>query len=99
MEQIVGTLDGDYVAGVMYVSQLLVAHNKRGLGTGKKLMNEAEKVARKNKLHLMYLKTGLGWKSVKFYEALGFKPVATIKNFYAKKDFCFMTKYLMKYLP
>lgn len=90
--QVVGTLDGDYVAGVMYISQLIVAHDKRGLGIGKKLMQGAEKLARKNKLHLVYLKTGTGWRAVKFYESLGYKKEAKLKRFYEKKDFGVMVK-------
>ena len=91
-DQVVGTLDGDYMAGVMYISQLIVAHDKRGLGIGKKLMQEAEKLARKNKLHLIYLETGIGWKAVKFYESLGYKKDAKLKRFYEKKDFWVMVK-------
>ncbi len=91
-QEIVGTLNGDFRAGVMYISQLIVSHDKRGLGIGKKLMHEAERIAKKNKLHLIYLKTGVDWKAVKFYKSLGFNPEAKIKHFYSNKDFWIMTK-------
>ena len=35
----------------------------------------AEKLARKNKLHLIYLKTRVGWKAIAFYESLGYREV------------------------
>lgn len=78
----------------MYISQLIVAGGKRGLGIGKKLMDRAEKLARKNKSHLIYLKTGVGWKAVVFYESLGYKKEAKIKRFKEKEDFWIMTKQL-----
>ena len=93
-EEIVGTLDGNYVAGVMYISQLIVAGGKRGLGIGKKLMSKAEKLAKKNKLHLIYLKTGIKWRAITFYESLGYEKEAKIKQFKEKKDFWVMTKQL-----
>lgn len=92
--KIAGTLDGNYVAGVMYISQLIVAGDKRGLGIGKKLMDKAEKLARKNKLHLIYLKTGVGWNTVVFYETLGYRKEAKIKKFKERADFWIMTKQL-----
>ena len=92
--EITGTLDGNYVAGVMYISQLIIAGGKRGLGIGKKLMDKAEKLARENRLHLIYLKTGVDWKAVVFYESLGYKKEAKIKQFKEKEDFWVMTKQL-----
>lgn len=92
--EILGTLDGSFMAGVMSISQLIVVHDKKRLGIGKKLMDVAEKLARRNKLHMIFLKTGVGWKAVKFYESLGYKSVAKLKNFYSKKDFWLMTKRL-----
>lgn len=92
--QVVGTLDGDNIAGVMNISQLIVAHDKRGLGIGKKLMQEAEKLAKANGLHKIYLHTGTGWKAVEFYEMLGFIKETKLKNHYEHKDFWIMSKIL-----
>ncbi len=90
--KILGTLYGDYLAGVMHISQLIVGHDERHRGVGKKLMLEAEKLAKRNKLHLIYLKTGVGWKAVDFYKSLGFKPIAKLKNFFEKRDLWLMFK-------
>lgn len=90
--KVVGTLDGNFMAGVMYISQLVIKKDKRGFGVGKELMNEAEKLARKNKLHKVYLYTGVDWKAVKFYEKLRYKTEVKLNNFYEHKDFWIMTK-------
>lgn len=94
--KIVGSLDGNYLAGVMYIDQLIVKSDKRGLGIGKKLMDRAEVLAKKSKIHKMYLFTGVDWKSVKFYEALGYIKEAKINNYYEHKDFWFMSKEIKK---
>jgi len=92
--KIVGGLGGHTMAGVFYISELIVDHNKRGTGIGKELINKAEAYARKNKIHLIYLETGKGWGAVKFYEKLGFKKETLLKKFHSKKDSWTMTKYL-----
>ena len=78
--RVLGTLEGDYMAGVMYISQLIVAHDIRGFGIGVQLMNKAEKLAKDNKLHKIYLHTGINWKAVKFYEKLGFIKETKLKT-------------------
>jgi len=89
---IVGVIQGDWVAGVMYIDQLIIKSDRHGKGIGKSLMDKAENLAIKNKIHKIYLNTGVGWKAVKFYERLGYKKEAIIKNFYERKDFWIMSK-------
>lgn len=91
-EEIVGALSGHLMAGVFYISELIIAHDKRGQGYGKAIMNYTENFAKKNNGHLIYLETGSGWNAVKFYENLGFKKITLLKNFYDKKDFWLMAK-------
>jgi len=92
--KIVGGLSGHIMAGVFNIDELIIDHEKRGLGIGKALMLKAEKYANKNKVHIIYLETGESWKAVRFYEKLGFKKVTLLKKFYSKKNFWLMTKYL-----
>lgn len=92
--KILGGLNGHYMAGVLYIAELIIAHDKRGTGVGKELISQVEKLARDNNVHLIYLETGKNWKAVKFYEKLGYKKKTLIKKFYSKKDFWLMTKYL-----
>lgn len=91
-KELVGSINGDYLAGVMYIDQLIVKSDKRGMGIGKKLLSEAENLARKVKLHKIYLNTGVGWQAVNFYKTLGFYCEAKINNFYEKNDFWIMSK-------
>lgn len=92
--KIAGTLNGNYMAGVMYLSQLIIAGGKRGLGIGKKLMDKAEKLAKDVRLHKIYLHTGSNWKAVKFYEKLGYIKETKLKNHYEHQDFWIMSKEL-----
>lgn len=90
--QIIGSINGDYLAGVMFIDQLIIKYNYRGKGIGKTLMEAAEKLAHKKRIHKIYLKTGIDWKAVGFYESLGYKKEARINNFYEQKDFWIITK-------
>lgn len=90
--EIVGALSGHLMAGVFYISELIIARNKRGRGYGKAIMDYIENFVRKNKGHLLYLETGCDWKAVKFYEDLGFKKITLLNNFYDKRDFWLMAK-------
>jgi len=92
--EILGMIDGHYMGGVMYISQLIVGHKNRGEGIGRALMEEAEKIARKNRVHKIYLHTGAGWEAVKFYEKLGYKKEAKLHNHYERRDFWVMSKSL-----
>lgn len=92
--EILGTLDGHYMGGVMYISQLIVGHRYRGQGVGRALMEAAEKIASKNRVHKIYLHTGIGWKAVDFYEKLGYQKEARLKNHYEGQDSWVMAKFL-----
>jgi len=92
--KIIGKLTGHYMAGVMYIGELLVGHDYRGRGVGQALMAEAEKLAKIKKLHKIYLETGVGWRAVDFYEKLGYIKETKLKELWEKKDFWIMSKSL-----
>ena len=92
--QIVGVIQGDYLAGVMFIDQLIVKNDLRNQGIGKARMKKAEEIAVKAKLHKIYLYTGTDWKAVQFYKSLGYITEAKIVNYYQKKDFWIMSKEL-----
>lgn len=92
--EILGMLDGYYMAGVMYISQLIVGHKSRGRGVGQALTKKAEEIAKKNKIHKIYLHTGRGWKAVDFYEKLGYQKETRLKKHYEGQDFWVMSKFL-----
>lgn len=84
---IVGTIKGSHEAGVIYISYLIVAHDKKGQGIGKLLTNKAEDFGKKLGAHKVYLTTGEGGDAEKFYQKLGYKNVATLHKHHFKKDF------------
>lgn len=84
---IVGTIKFDVAAGVCHIESLLIAKNRRRLGIGKALMEKAEEVVRKFKVHKLYLYTGKSWDSTKFYESLGYKIAATFPDHYGHQEF------------
>ncbi len=90
----VGVIKIKTESGVADIESIIVAMDKQGQGIGKALMLEAEKLAKKSGCHIVELVTGADWKAVKFYEALGYKKLSFIKNYYHKKDFIELVKYL-----
>lgn len=93
-KKIIGILVGDLMAGVLTIYELIIQQDQRGKGIGKKLMEEAEKWAKKNSCHEVNLTTGETWKAVDFYKQLGYNIVTQLPNHYQKVDFVFMRKFL-----
>lgn len=91
---IVGTISGKHESGVVYISTIIVAADKRGKGIGRYLMEKAEEFSKKEKAHKLYLTTGKNWESVKFYESLGFKKEADLPNHHFHKDFVIYSKFI-----
>lgn len=91
---LVGVLCGQLMAGALDVAELIVKHDERGRSIGKKLMVEAERWARKQKAHEIYLVTGANWKAVKFYKNLDFQIAAKLPNHFSRTDFYLMRKFL-----
>ena len=69
----IGKLTGHYMAGVMYIGELLVGHDYRGLGVGKALMAEAEKIAHDEyDIKKLLVISGIGVRE--YYRKLGYIP-------------------------
>jgi ribosomal protein S18 acetylase RimI-like enzyme len=92
--KLVGSINGDFMGGVMFIDQLIVSEDLRSKGIGRLLMAKAEILATANNIHKIYLHTGVGWRSVAFYKKLGFTTEAKIKYMWEKKDIWVMTKEL-----
>jgi GNAT superfamily N-acetyltransferase len=78
--EIIGTIYGRLKDGVLYVDDLVVTKNKRGLGIGRSLMEKAQDFGRKLKAHKAYLITGKDWDVRGFYEKLGYKLTGDFAN-------------------
>lgn len=92
--KIVGSIAGKYEEGVLYIDDVIVAKDKRGLGIGKDLIKKAEEYAKKMGGHKSYLITGKTWDVRKFYESLGYKVTGEFKNHYRHVDFVIYEKLL-----
>ena len=92
--KIIATISGEVMAGVMRIEEMIISGNNRRLGVGKALMKEAEKFGKKNRVHIIYLETGITWEAVDFYKSQGFKIHTVLRSFYSKRDFVIMKKEL-----
>jgi len=93
--KIVGIITGKYEAGVLHISRIIVAKEKRGRGIGKKLMQGAENFGKKLGAHKIHLITGKNWEDTnKFYNSLGFKKTANLPKHYLKRDFIIFEKFI-----
>ena len=92
-KKLVGTLELNYVAGVMYIEEIIVAfsHHKKGIGTV--LMNQAEEIAKKEKLHKIFLETGKTWGINVFYERLGYKKTGELLRHHGRQDYIQYSKF------
>jgi len=93
-KNIIGTLGMKVEAGVAYIGTMLVSKDQRRKGIGKKLMEKAKHIAKKDKAHKIYLQTGVDWQSVHFYEKLGYKITGKLLNHYFNQDFIEFTLFI-----
>jgi len=77
--RIVGGLVGDCAWNYVYVHLLWVDGAARGKDHGRRLMREAERVARKRGAALIWLNT-FSFQAPAFYEKLGYRRFAELKN-------------------
>jgi N-acetylglutamate synthase-like GNAT family acetyltransferase len=91
---IVGVLELRVQAGIGKIDDIIVAEGKRGKGIGKALIKEAENTAKKLGAHKIYLITGKKWKTVDFYESLGYKKTGTLPRHFLKEDFVQFSKFI-----
>lgn len=93
-KEIVGILEGLLVAGVLYIIEFIVKHDRRGMGIGKTLVDSAESWAKEHNAHEICLKTGTVWKANEFYKKHGFIHAANLPNHYSKTDFVLLRKFI-----
>ncbi len=94
-DKIVGNIYGKFTSGVLYIEDLMIDKNKRGLGIGKMLVEQAEEFGRKLGGHRVWLITGRSWKEPRaFYEKLGYKKTGDLVDHYKHTDFVVYEKSL-----
>lgn len=90
--EILGTIDGKYEAGVIYIGALIVVKKARGKGIGTMLIEKAEALGRKYGAHRTWLITGKYWGENIFYQKLGFKMIGELPDLHFHKDFVIYTR-------
>jgi ribosomal protein S18 acetylase RimI-like enzyme len=90
--EIVGTIYGEFAAGVLYIDDLIVTKAKRGSGIGRQLMEKAEEFGKDLKAHKSYLITWKDDEVIGFYEKLGYKKTGDFVNHYHHCDFVIYEK-------
>lgn len=91
---IVGALTGEYIAGVLYIDELIIADSQRGKGTGSSLLDQAENWVKEKGGHEVYLVTGKNWQARDFYKKLGYKLTTELPKHYSKTDFVLLRKFV-----
>ena len=79
-QQLVGALTADLLWDWLYIDELWVDENCRGLGLGKNLMQQAEAYAHAHQLSGVWLWTQ-SWQAESFYLSLGYQEFARFPDF------------------
>ena len=88
----VGLIFGKHESGTIYISNIIVAKDKRRQGIATKLVEEAIDFGKKFKDHKIWLISGAHYKEDPFFAKIGFKKEATIPDLYFHKNFIIYTK-------
>ena len=90
---IVGGCAGDNMYGGLFVGQLWVKEQIRGMGYGTKLMQKAEALAKESRCNFMAVNT-FDWEALDFYKKLGFFVEFERKGYDKDSIFYFLRKEL-----
>lgn len=88
----VGLIFGKHESGTIYVSNIIVAKDKRRQGIGTLLINRAEEFGREFKDHKIWLITGKDYPEDPFFAECGFKQETILPDLYFHKDFIVYVK-------
>lgn len=77
----------------LYIETLAVDANHRGQGLGRRLVMEAERIARERSCHAAWVDT-FSFQAPEFYKRLGYTPFGTLPDFPAGQQRIFFRKEL-----
>ncbi|QDU17424.1 putative acetyltransferase [Gimesia maris] len=91
--QIIAGLVGFTLWEWLYIETLAVDVNHRGQGLGRRLVLEAERIARARNCHAVWVDT-FSFQAPEFYSRLGYTPFGTLPDFPADQQRIFFRKSL-----
>ena len=93
-EEIVGTISGKHLGGVVHVDSIIVAGEQRRKGFGKAMMEKAEEFAKSLDAHKIHLIAGKRWQANEFYKKMGYKKMGELPKHHFKHDFVIYSKFI-----
>ena len=89
-----GIIEMKLKGGVAKIESLLVKEDKHRQGIGRKLVAEAEAIAKEAGAHKVYLISGKDWQAVRFYQALGYDNEGLLRRHHQGEDYIQFSKFL-----
>lgn len=93
--RILGGLVGQLYWNVLYVELFWIAEGARQAGIGRRLMQEAERLARRERKDLIYLNT-YSFQAPRFYAKLGYRSFGRIPGYPRGESRIFFVKRLRR---
>ena len=93
-KKIIGTIFLSIYGNVARIGAFIVTKEHRRTGVGSELLGKCEQVAREHKCKKIWLWTLPNIKAYNFYKKMNFIEEARLKNHWANKDLCAMSKFL-----
>lgn len=94
--KIAGLIFGKHESGTIYISNIIVAKEKRMQGIGTMLIQKAEEFGRRSGDHKIWLISGENYPEDGFFKDLGFQNQALIPDLFFHKNFVIYTKEIKK---
>ncbi|MBU1445995.1 GNAT family N-acetyltransferase [Patescibacteria group bacterium] len=93
-DKIVGILKLVIEVNLALIETLIVSSAHRKMGIGKKLLTQAENLAKKSKCTKVYLETNEEWDAVNFYKKNGYKITGIHEKHILNQNTLILTKFL-----
>jgi len=93
-DKIVGILKLVIEVNLALIETLIVSSAHRKMGIGKKLLTQAENLAKKSKCTKVYLETNEEWDAINFYKKNGYKVTGIHEKHILNQNTLIFTKFL-----